>query len=226
MKDQSSSACTSVTSMPCILSSRSLSQRAPASTRSFKIVLWCTSVMRSILLMLFPSTSSRRIVSAWSIGRYMPSKGSSRGSVNRLWHCWQAYRCSPLRFFPLRLHSIRQLWHVIVKSPVEFHSQKPDTGVVGSCGFGCANHGPGDDWRRCWGFSIHDSIIAYPPYGCQAETQERLNIFCLHPYWGYGIMGAWQNRSECPRKRWHTSSAWAERVAHWADRKSTRLNSS
>jgi hypothetical protein len=33
---------------------------------------------------------------------------------------------------------MRQLRHVTVKSPVEFHSRKPDTEFADSCGFGCA----------------------------------------------------------------------------------------
>jgi hypothetical protein len=39
--------------------------------------------------------------------------------------------------------SIRQLWQVTVKSPVEFHSQKPDTTFADSYGFGCAFRFPG-----------------------------------------------------------------------------------
>jgi hypothetical protein len=34
------------------------------------------------------------------------------------------------------------LWQVIVKSPLEFHSQEPDTEFADSCGFGCTFHSP------------------------------------------------------------------------------------
>jgi hypothetical protein len=48
----------------------------------------------------------------------------------------------------------------MVESPVEFHSQKPDNRGVTLCGFGCAEHSPGRDWRLDRGFFIaHGSSI-------------------------------------------------------------------
>ena len=48
--------------------------------------------------------------------------------------------------------AIRQF---IVKSPIEIHNQKPDTGVEDSCGFGCANHSPGRCFNTDRGFLLH-----------------------------------------------------------------------
>ncbi len=85
---------------------------SPASTSSFRIVPWWTPVMRSTLETLFPSSKSERTISAFSIGRYMPSSGVSWASVKVLEHWQQRKRRSPLRCFPKRWHSVRQLWHV------------------------------------------------------------------------------------------------------------------
>src|SRR5665213_4340007 len=86
--------------------------------------------MRSMLETLFPSNKSERTISAFSIGRYMPSRGFSCGSRNVLEHWRHWNRCVPLRSRPLRLHSIRQLWQVTMKSPIEFHSLKPDNEIA------------------------------------------------------------------------------------------------
>lgn len=75
--------------------------------------------------------------------------GVWRGSENRLPHCWHFQRWTLLRPFPAFTVSILQLWQVTVKSPVEFHSQKPDTKFGEPCGFGCAIHFPGE------GSSLH-----------------------------------------------------------------------
>jgi hypothetical protein len=48
------------------------------------------SVTRSILETLLPSSRSERIISAFSIGRYMPSRGFSCGSRNVLEH-WRYF---------------------------------------------------------------------------------------------------------------------------------------
>ena len=45
---------------------------------------------------------------------------------------------------------------------LESHSQKPDNGIDGSYGFGCADYGPGQRFNVDWGFVLHESIIRYP----------------------------------------------------------------
>jgi hypothetical protein len=64
-----------------------------------------------------------------------------------------------LRSRPLRLHSIRHEWQVTVKSPVEFHSLKPDNWVASPCGFGCMDHSPGRCFNTDWGFLYCSTII-------------------------------------------------------------------
>ena len=49
-----------------------------------------------------------------------------------------------------------------MESPIEFHSQKSDTGVEHSCGLGCANENPGNGSSRCRGLLFHELIILYP----------------------------------------------------------------
>jgi hypothetical protein len=52
-----------------------------------------------------------------------------------------------------------------MESPLEFHSQKPDTGVEDLCGFGCADQNPGNGYSRDRGLLFHELIIRNPlPY--------------------------------------------------------------
>jgi hypothetical protein len=46
-----------------------------------------------------------------------------------------------------------------MESPIEFHSQMPDTGVEDSCGFGCANQNPGQCFYTDWGLLFHELIV-------------------------------------------------------------------
>jgi hypothetical protein len=46
-----------------------------------------------------------------------------------------------------------------MESPLEFHSQKPDTWVEDLCGFGCADRGPGRCFSTDRGFCFHGYIM-------------------------------------------------------------------
>jgi len=126
-------------------------------------VFGSTSHSRAVERTLLPSRRQRRIIKTFSLGN-LESGPNSRvvGSVNRLEHCWHLYRCAPLLERPALTVSILQEWQVTVKSPVEFHSQKPDTVGANLCGLGCADYNPGRDWRLGRGLLFHESSILYP----------------------------------------------------------------
>src|ERR1039458_3031 len=108
------------------------SQFSPASFSMASTVLGCTSHSRAVARTDVPSTRQCRMRTTVSLGRRTSvPKGFSRGSQDRLPHCWHLYRWTWLRPLPAFTVSLRHEWHVTVKSPVEFHSQKPDTGVDG-----------------------------------------------------------------------------------------------
>src|ERR1017187_4425588 len=67
----------------------------------------------------------------------------------------------PLRCFPKRLASIRQLWHV-TEILLETRSQKPDTGVVGPVRLRLCGSGPDSGSSRYRGLLFHGSIIRDP----------------------------------------------------------------
>src|ERR1039457_5237754 len=79
MNDQSSSHSTSRTLTFTTLVAMMRSHFSPAKTRSFRMVGGWTSVRRSTLDTLLPSSRSFRTISVFLTGRYMPSSGFSWG---------------------------------------------------------------------------------------------------------------------------------------------------
>lgn len=91
----------------------------------------------------FPSASSFSTSAARcsSTACLWPIQPNSFRSLKVFSHLEQRYLCIPSGRFPDFLQAIRQLWHVTVKSPVEFHSRKPDNRFACPYGFGCMDQG-------------------------------------------------------------------------------------
>src|SRR5260370_13063172 len=142
MQLHTSSLSTSRTFTPRIFSAMMRSHFSPASSSSFRIVVWWTPVTRSMLETLLPSSKSERTISAFSTGRYMASSGFSRGSRNVFEHCWHLNRWLPFRSLPCFWQAVLQLWHVTVNL-LEVHIPKRDPRVESPYGFGCADYDPG-----------------------------------------------------------------------------------
>src|SRR5579862_8257059 len=121
---------------------------------------------------LLPSSRQCRMeITTSCFTRTSSPKGFSCGSVNRFPHWWHLYRWTWLRPLSAFAVSVLQLWHVTVKSPIEFHSQKPHTEVVGLV------------WLRLCG--------SCPRWLCHPTTENTMGqqfrsndlgllVFCLH----------------------------------------------
>jgi hypothetical protein len=123
-----------------------------------------TSVARSTLETELPSSRRRRTISAFSTGRYMPSKVWSRASVNTLWHWlhWLRWRVPRLPNFR---HSVRQLWQVIVKLSLSSTAIRQIMGLRVRYGESCVGYSPGQCFNIGWGFRMKPTV-GFEPTMC------------------------------------------------------------
>ena len=105
----------------------------------------------------FQQGAENRTISALSTGRYMPSNVFSRASVEHLAAIGTAVVTS---------HTVKSP----VKSPVEFHSQKKDTGFGEPCGSGCAIRSPGGGGYSLYRGSYLDAGKGFGPLNGGTST--------------------------------------------------------